>query len=45
MVYMVGGAVDVPGNVGTSHAGIDNSVAEAHASERERRPRSRGCGR
>jgi pyrimidine-specific ribonucleoside hydrolase len=28
MVYMVGGAVDVPGNVGISHAGIDNSVAD-----------------
>ncbi len=28
MVYIMGGAVDVPGNVGTSHAGIDNSVAE-----------------
>lgn len=28
MVYIMGGAVDVPGNVGVSHAGIDNSVAE-----------------
>ena len=28
MVYIMGGAVDVPGNVGTSGAGIDNSVAE-----------------
>jgi inosine-uridine nucleoside N-ribohydrolase len=28
MVYIMGGAVDVPGNVGISHAGIDNSVAE-----------------
>ena len=28
MVYIMGGAVDVPGNVGFSHAGIDNSVAE-----------------
>ncbi|HSB66823.1 MAG TPA: nucleoside hydrolase, partial [Anaerolineales bacterium] len=26
--YIMGGAVDVPGNVGFSHAGIDNSVAE-----------------
>lgn len=28
MVYIMGGAVDVPGNVGVSHAGIDNSVAD-----------------
>jgi pyrimidine-specific ribonucleoside hydrolase len=28
MVYIMGGAVDVPGNVGRSHAGIDNSVAD-----------------
>lgn len=28
MVYIMGGAVDVPGNVGSSHAGIDNSVAD-----------------
>ncbi len=28
MVYIMGGAVDVPGNVGISHAGIDNPVAE-----------------
>lgn len=28
MVYIMGGAVDVPGNVGTSQAGIDNSAAE-----------------
>lgn len=28
MVYLLGGAVDVPGNVGSSHAGIDNSVAD-----------------
>lgn len=28
MVYIMGGAVDVPGNVGVSHAGIDNMVAE-----------------
>jgi inosine-uridine nucleoside N-ribohydrolase len=28
MVYIMGAAVDVPGNVGFSHAGIDNSVAE-----------------
>ena len=28
MIYIMGGAVDVPGNVGISHAGIDNSVAE-----------------
>jgi pyrimidine-specific ribonucleoside hydrolase len=28
MVYIMGGAVDVPGNVGFSGAGIDNSVAE-----------------
>jgi inosine-uridine nucleoside N-ribohydrolase len=28
MVYIMGGAVDVPGNVGNSGAGIDNSVAE-----------------
>lgn len=28
MVYLMGGAVDVPGNVGFSHAGIDNAVAE-----------------
>ena len=28
MVYIMGGAVDVPGNVGFSHAGIDNSVAD-----------------
>lgn len=28
MVYIMGGAVDVPGNVGASHAGIDNSVAD-----------------
>jgi pyrimidine-specific ribonucleoside hydrolase len=28
MVYIMGGAVDVPGNVGFSHACIDNTVAE-----------------
>ena len=28
MVYLMGGALDVPGNVGVSHAGIDNWVAE-----------------
>ena len=28
MIYIMGGAVDVPGNVGISHVGIDNSVAE-----------------
>ena len=28
MVYLMGGALDVPGNVGFSHAGIDNWVAE-----------------
>ncbi len=28
MVYIMGGAVDVPGNVGFSNAGIDNSVAD-----------------
>jgi pyrimidine-specific ribonucleoside hydrolase len=28
MVYIMGGALDVPGNVGMSGAGIDNSVAE-----------------
>ena len=28
MVYIMGGAVDVPGNVGSSGAGIDNSAAE-----------------
>jgi pyrimidine-specific ribonucleoside hydrolase len=28
MVYIMGGAVDVPGNVGFSHAGIDNMVAD-----------------
>lgn len=28
MVYIMGGAVDVPGNVGVSHAGIDNNVAD-----------------
>ena len=28
MLYIMGGAVDVPGNVGVSHAGIDNSVAD-----------------
>jgi inosine-uridine nucleoside N-ribohydrolase len=28
MLYIMGGAVDVPGNVGASHAGIDNAVAE-----------------
>jgi pyrimidine-specific ribonucleoside hydrolase len=28
MLYIMGGAVDVPGNVGTSHAGIDNQVAD-----------------
>lgn len=28
MVYVMGGAVDVPGNVGYSRAGIDNFVAE-----------------
>jgi len=28
MVYIMGGAVDVPGNVGSSHAGIDNSAAD-----------------
>ncbi len=28
MVYIMGGAVDVPGNVGISHVGIDNSVAD-----------------
>lgn len=28
MVYIMGGAVDVPGNVGESHAGIDNPVAD-----------------
>jgi pyrimidine-specific ribonucleoside hydrolase len=28
MVYIMGGAVDVPGNVGFSHAGIDNAVAD-----------------
>jgi pyrimidine-specific ribonucleoside hydrolase len=28
MAYIMGGAVDVPGNVGVSHAGIDNSVAD-----------------
>lgn len=28
MVYIMGGAVDVPGNVGISGAGIDNSLAE-----------------
>jgi pyrimidine-specific ribonucleoside hydrolase len=27
-IYIMGGAVDVPGNVGHSNAGIDNSVAE-----------------
>jgi pyrimidine-specific ribonucleoside hydrolase len=28
MVYLMGGAVDVPGNVGASHAGIDNAAAD-----------------
>jgi len=28
MIYIMGGAVDVPGNVGVSGVGIDNSVAE-----------------
>ena len=28
MVYLLGGALDVPGSVGVSHAGIDNSVAD-----------------
>jgi pyrimidine-specific ribonucleoside hydrolase len=28
MVYIMGGAVDVPGNVGSSRAGIDNSFAD-----------------
>jgi len=28
MVYIMSGAVDVPGNVGFSHAGIDNAVAD-----------------
>jgi pyrimidine-specific ribonucleoside hydrolase len=28
MVYIMGGAVDVPGSVGFSNAGIDNSVAD-----------------
>jgi pyrimidine-specific ribonucleoside hydrolase len=28
MIYIMGGAVDVPGNVGSSHVGIDNSTAE-----------------
>lgn len=28
MIYIMGGAVDVPGNVGSSHAGIDNPFAE-----------------
>ena len=28
MFYIMGGAVDVPGNVGASHAGIDNSAAD-----------------
>src|SRR5690606_19750185 len=28
MVYVMGGAVDVPGNVGASHAGIDNPWAD-----------------
>jgi inosine-uridine nucleoside N-ribohydrolase len=28
MLYIMGGAVDVPGNVGTSHAGIDNPMAD-----------------
>lgn len=28
MLYIMGGAVDVPGNVGASHAGIDNPVAD-----------------
>lgn len=28
MVYIMGGAVDVPGNVGASNAGIDNQAAE-----------------
>ncbi|NJC96702.1 MAG: nucleoside hydrolase [Anaerolineales bacterium] len=28
MIYIMGGAVDVPGNVGYSHAGIDNPFAE-----------------
>lgn len=28
MVYVMGGAVDVPGNVGVSRAGIDNMVAD-----------------
>ncbi len=28
IVYIMGGAVDVPGNVGASHAGIDNSAAD-----------------
>ena len=27
-IYIMGGAVDVPGNVGASHAGIDNPAAE-----------------
>jgi len=28
MVYIMGGAVEVPGNVGNSHAGIDNQTAD-----------------
>ena len=28
MIYIMGGAVEVPGNVGYSHAGIDNPFAE-----------------
>jgi len=28
MLYIMSGAVDVPGNVGASHAGIDNQVAD-----------------
>lgn len=28
IVYLMGGAVDVPGNVGASHAGIDNDAAD-----------------
>jgi len=28
MIYIMGGAVDVPGNVGSSGVGIDNNVAE-----------------
>lgn len=28
MIYIMGGAVEVPGNVGNSHAGIDNQTAD-----------------